>query len=853
MIKWFSEIKATQFNEVGGKGFNLSKMYNHGLNIPNGFVVTAAAYDEFIATNHLAGRIEAILQSDSPSQEKSCQIQRAIASGEMATTLKNALQAAIAKIGSGRVAVRSSATVEDLPGMSFAGQYSSYLNVTAKDLAEKVLLCWQSLWNERAIDYRRKHNVTADFSHAVVVQEMIEAHVSGVIFTANPLNGIRNEVLVNATFGLGEALVSGEVNPDQYRLDKQTGKLLEEEIADKDVLCRYAEEGIEYVPVDEDKRLQSSLTAAQLQTIVTEAQNIEADFGSPQDIEFAIDKQDNFYVLQAREITSLFPIDALEQDDKLRAYLCASSVMLGMKEPFTPLGFDWMSQMFPTIINVMTAQKEPLDNSFVKPAAGRIYVDMTYLLSRPFIGRQFGKAFASNDLPLADTMNAMLDQHAKQFSRQGIKLKIPWGIFKYSFKMIGTFRAVSKLKSDELYDEMKALGDALYEESRVQAKRLQTVEEKLTFGQTLLVEAFKLSQTQAMYCTAFTNLPKIEKKVRKWYGDRFDTTPLNYAFPDCITVALGMALNHLAKFFDEEAIEPTADHPQMVAFLEKFGHRSTIELDFGVPRWSEEPDYILNLVKSYMVDQMYVRNLAEQRQKEQQANQLIEDIYQALKKDKGERRARKFKKQITEARIAAGMREYPKFDIVRMLALAREIVLEVGREYTDEGLLDQPQDIFFLHLDDIRSKYQLQKKVRQHKVTYEKEMTRTHIPRIVLNTGETYYSAQKIDPNSKVLQGMPLSPGIYEGNIRVVSDPNDSKLQEGEIMVTESTNPAWTPLFITAKGLIMEYGGPISHGGIVAREYGIPAVVGISTAMQLFRDGQRVRINGETGTVEILE
>lgn len=853
MIKWFNEIDETEFNKVGGKGYNLSRMYNHGLNVPNGFVITAAAYDEFIASHNLAAKIEAILQREIGSKEQSGQIQAALAAQRLPDELVSTLQAAVAKIPSGRVAVRSSSTVEDLPGMSFAGQYSSYLNVTANDLAEKVLLCWQSLWNERAIDYRRKNNVTADFSHAVVVQEMIEAQVSGVIFTANPLNGIRDEMLVNATFGLGEALVSGEVHPDQYRLDKPTGQLLEEEIAQKEVLCQYAAEGLEYVPVADAKQSQSSLTAAQMQTIVAESQKIEAYFGSPQDIEFAIDAQNNFYVLQAREITSLFPIDELDHDGKLRAYLCASSVMLGMKEPFTPLGFDWMSQMFPTIINVMTAQKEPLDNSFVKPAANRIYVDMTYLLSRPFIGRQFGKAFAGNDLPLEDTMNAMLDQHAQRFSRQGIKFKIPWGIFKYSFSMIGTFRAVSKLETDELYDEMKALGDALYAESKAQAQHLQTVDEKLAFGQKLLVDAFKLSQTQGLYCTAFTNLPKLEKKVHKWFGDRFDTTPLNHAFPDCITVELGMALNYLAKFFDEEGLEPTAEHPKMVAFLEKFGHRSTIELDFGVPRWSEEPEYILNLVKSYMVDQMYVRNVAEQQHKAQQAKQLIEDIYQALKADKGERRAHKFREQIVAARVAAGMREYPKFDIVRMLALARKIVLEVGRDYVDEGLLEQPEDIFFLHLDDLKRKQGLREVVQEHKAAYEKEMARTSIPRIVLNSGETYYSAQKIDPNSKVLQGMPLSPGSYEGQIRVVFDPSNSKLQEGEIMVTESTNPAWTPLFITAKGLIMEYGGPVSHGGIVAREYGIPAVVGISSATSVLQDGQRVRINGETGTVEILD
>jgi len=853
MILWFNEIKETDFNQVGGKGYNLSKMLNHGLNVPIGFVVSASAYDEFIITNGLDSEIENILKSDQPTIEKSSQIKELFTRYPLSSQLTAVLHQAFAKIDSGRVAVRSSATVEDLPGMSFAGQYNSYLNVTEKDLVDKVRLCWQSLWNERAIDYRQKNNVTSNFSHAVVVQEMIDAQVAGVIFTANPLNGIRNEILVNASYGLGEAIVSGEVHPDQFRIDKNNGQLLEETIATKDVMCSYADDGINTGPVPTNLQSQSSLTPTQLQTIVSEANKIQDYFETPQDIEFAFDAEGTFFILQSREITSLFPIDTFDQDGKLRAYLCANTVLLGMKEPFTPLGYDLFSQMFPTIINVMTAQKKPIDSSFVKPAAGRIYADMTYLLSRKFIGKQFGKAFAGNDLPLEDTMNAMLDKHGKQFAKQGIKFKIPWGVFKYSFGMIGPYRKISKIPSDSLYDELKALGENLYQDSLTKAKTLQTVDEKIDFSQQALVNAFKLSQTQSLYCTSFTYLPKLEKKLSKMYGDQFDTNLLNQAFPDCITVELGMALNQLAKHFDTEQIEPTVNDPQMAQFLEKFGHRSSIELDFGVKRWSEDSAYIINLIKSYMVDQMYERNLAEQQEKEQQVNQLIEDIYQKMKKDKGEKKAQKFRKQITDARIAAGMREYPKFDIVKMLALARKVMLEVGQQYQEESLIDAPEDIFFLHVSDIKSKQNLKQIIEENKEAYDKEMARTSIPRIVLNTGETYYSAQKIDPNSKVLEGMPLSPGTYEGKIRVVFEPHNSNLQEGEILVTESTNPAWTPLFIAARGLIMEYGGPVSHGGIVAREYGIPAVVGISSATQVLKDGQRVRVNGEAGTVEVLD
>lgn len=851
-VKWFENIDKADFELVGGKGYNLSKMYRHGLNVPNGFVITTAVYDQFVAQNGLVETIDTVLASDQPTKEKSRLIKDHFRQYELSSNLETAILDAFNQFSRARVAVRSSATVEDLPGMSFAGQYSSYLNVMAQDLIAKVLLCWQSLWNVRAIDYRLKHNIHSQFSHAVVVQEMIDATVAGVIFTANPLNGIRDEILVNSAFGLGEAIVSGQVNPDQYRIDKENGRILAQEIAKKEIMCQYAQDGIESVPVAAAKQTQSSLSAAQLQTITSEAKKVQAYFGTPQDIEFAFDKDREFYLLQSREITSLFPIDAFDQDDKLRAYICANTVFLGMKEPFTPLGYDIFSEMFPTIINIMTAQKEPIDNSFVKQAAGRIYIDMTYLFSKNFIGRQFGKALSGNDLPLEDTVNKVIDDHGKQFSHQGFKFKIPWGVFKYGFNMMGPYREISKIPVAARYDAMKKLGEDLYQESKAKAATLTTVDERIAFSQSALVEAFKLSQKQALYCASFANMPKVEKKINKLYGDKFNTHLINLAFPDCITVELGMELNYLARFFAEAQIEPTADHPKMVEFLNKFGHRSSIELDFGVKRWSEDPSYVLNLIKSYMVDDMYARNIAEHEETTQQIDQLIEDLYQTMKVDKGERKAHKLKQQIEEVRIAAGMREYPKFNIVQMLALARTVMLEVGQQYQQEGLIDTARDIFFLRVADIRTKKDLRELVAKNKAAYEKEMARTNIPRIVLNTGETYYSAQKIDPNSNVLQGMPLSPGTYEGKIRVVFDPNNSQLQEGEILVTESTNPAWTPLFIAAKGLIMEYGGPVSHGGIVAREYGIPAVVGISSATERLRDGQMVRVNGETGTVEIL-
>ncbi|NBI30849.1 PEP/pyruvate-binding domain-containing protein [Chengkuizengella marina] len=854
MLKWFNSIEKGDFNLVGGKGYNLSKMYNLGIKVPNGFVITSETYENYVHSNGLQNRIKDILNSSQSTLEKSEAIKRFFSENLISDEVKKQIQIEMNKISSGRVAVRSSSTVEDLPGMSFAGQYNTYLNVTSKDVIEKVTLCWQSLWNERAIEYRMKNNISSDFTHAVVIQEMINAKLSGIIFSSNPLNGIRSELLINSSYGLGEAIVSGNVNPDQYTVDKISSKVIKKEIASKEIFCQYAENGIQFIPVQNNKKKVSSLEKHHIQMIVKETEKIQNYFRTPQDIEFAINDHDEFFIVQSRDITSLFPIEQFEDDGKLRAYLCVNTVMLGMKEPFTPLGFDMFSYTLPAIINIMTSRKKPIDQGFVKYADGRIFADITYLLSKKWIGNQFGKAFSGNDLPFEETMNRLIKQHGKQFANQDINFKIPWGIFKYGLTSIKNLREAKKVPVTERYDHMKAVGEAVIQEHKLKAMKLNKLEDKLEFLKVIMVNAFILSVSkQGWYCTDYMNLPKIEKQLKKMYGNRFDVTPLTKSFPGCISVELGMSLNKLAKYFDELQIEPTDHHPKVKELLNKFGHRSTVELDFGVKRWGEDPEYIINLIKSYMVDQMYERNIAEIDENAKKAELFIEEIYQTIKEDKGERKANKMRTMMMNYRIAAGMREYPKFDIIRMMTIARVVMLDVGEEFQKDGRLKEAQDIFYLRVNDIKYKQNLKPIVVKNKEIYHKQLTRTAIPRIVLNTGETYYSAQKFDPNRKVFQGMPLSAGVYEGKVRVVFDPKDSKLLEGEILVTESTNPAWTPLFITAKGLIMEYGGPVSHGGIVAREYGIPAVVGIPSATNLLKDGQFVRVNGETGTVELLE
>ncbi|QOR35102.1 hypothetical protein IMX26_16840 [Clostridium sp. 'deep sea'] len=434
MIKWFKDIKETDLLLVGGKGHNLSRMFKHGIDVPNGFVIESSAYDNYVTQHNLHQLINEILRKNN-CLVASQKIKQLFTVQKLSQSFVSIVKHEFSKISSGRVAVRSSSTMEDLPDSSFAGQYSSYLNVTKDSLIERIINCWQSLWNERAIEYRKKYCPKQDFSHAVVVQEMINSTTSGVAFTANPITGVRHEVVVNAAFGLGEAVVSGEVNPDQFILNKKNKQISKKELAKKLIKYVYASSGIKQCTLSELESQKASLTEQQLMQLLEVCVKTEKYFKKPQDIEFAFNDNE-LYIIQSRDITSLYPINNLEQDGKLRAYLGVGTVLLGMKEPFTPFGYDIISLMFPTVINVMTLLKKPLTASFVKYTGSRPYVDISYLLSSKFVSKQFAKAFSGNDIPLQDVMLHVINKHGKTFTNQGIRFKIPWGIIKYSFKML---------------------------------------------------------------------------------------------------------------------------------------------------------------------------------------------------------------------------------------------------------------------------------------------------------------------------------------------------------------------------------------------------------------------------------
>ncbi len=876
MLIWFDNEKSNQLNEVGGKAYNLSKMIRSGIDIPNGFTISSQDYENYIESNNLKSKIDLILSKEMPFSESAKEIQNLFHKDLISEELLAELGNAFSKLGAKQVAVRSSSTAEDLPGFSFAGQYSSFLNVTKDRLVESVINCWKSLWNERAIAYRKEHFKDNEFSHAVVVQEMVDAEISGVVFSSNPMNNDRNAYVINVSYGLGEAIVSGSIMPDQIicsvdelgtmktEMESRIGTKIETKIGTKKSKYVYSEKGIVEVAVAEELRTQLSMNLKQVSQLVNKAFEITSLYGQPQDIEFAFNKEGKLYILQSRNITSLYPVDHLKQDGKLRAYMAASTVLLGMKEPFTPLGADIYGGMFPTVLEVMTARKKKLPRDFVSYNSARIFVDISYMLSSKFVAKNFANAFSGSDLPLKLTMDQLLSEHGTRFRNQGIKFKFSpsliIGLMKYSFSMVRKMKGISKRTPEEKYAAIIGLGNEFVDEIEKKSVELETAKDILSYCDEIMLKAFKLTQRQALYCIEVGNYAKLEKKIKSIHGSKYNLDRLTYALPNCITVEMGLELNRLAQYFDEENVSVDAKHEKFRKFLSQFGHRGTIELDLGTKRWREDPTYLVNQVNKYITDKNYLKNLEDVKFKALGAQAFIEEVHKETSKVKSVKVANKLRNMMLSYRSAAGMREYPKYNIVQGLNTAKVMLLKLGDQMKEKGYIEDKEDIFYLHKNQILDVFDgkivdAKALIRGAKQNYFRELKRNSVPRFVLNTGKTYYShlSEPTEGRENILQGISLSSGIYEGNIRIVTDPLESDLKLGEVLVAESTNPAWTPLFMTAGALIMEYGGPLSHGGIVAREYGLPAVVGISTMSGNLKNGQKVRVDGNTGIVEILD
>lgn len=905
---------------AGGKAMNLARLVRAGLPVPFGFIVTTDAYRQFVAANDLQPFIVSLLADtntddpfslDAASAAIRAHFAAAPVPDELAVAIINAYHSLTTDRRS--VAVRSSATAEDLPDMSFAGQQDTYLNVVGDSvLLDAVLGCWSSLWTARAIAYRARNGIAQEgVALAVVVQAMVESEASGVLFTANPLTGQRGETVIDATLGLGEALVSGQVEPDHYVVDSVAGQIVEKRLGSK-ALTIHGQAAGGTITVHGDAAGVQALPDAAILDLARQGKRVEQDLyaGAPQDIEWAW-AEGRLFLLQARAITSLFPLPASLAERPLRV-LFSVNHMQGMLDPFTPLGQDFLAEAFLAISRLAGKQFTAASQRDVLIAAGRIYADITpglrHGLARRLVVRIPGVIEPGSEQALF----SLLDDPDLQPNQRGFSLAALRALAGIG-SVLGR-RAVLAI-GDPIGQRQEAAGllDAFIADATTRAAATTTLTERLALWRSLYDEfaesaGFKLLPLLMAGMMGFYQLRRL---ARRELGSDLLALEAARGLPNNVTTEMDLTLwtvaqvmrddpASAARFGSKDAAALAEDYragrlplPAQVAltaFMARYGMRGLAEIDLGRPRWREDPAYVIGVVQSYQrIDDPQQAPDVVFRRGAQVAEAAIEELVQAMPSAAEARLARLFASRM---RALAGMRETPKFTIIRMMGVVRAMLLRSGESLVAAGVLNAPDDVFFLHLEELetlaaagldgvapsggsaspgveasagsveadRLKPRLRDPgpwrglVADRRQVYEREKLRRQIPRLLLSDGRAFYEGLGAQVDSEgAIAGSPVSPGVVEGVVRVVLDPRTAQLVPGEILVCPGTDPSWTPLFLAAGGLIMEVGGLMTHGSVVAREYGIPAVVGVHEATTRLKTGQRVRVDGTAGRVILLD
>jgi len=702
--------------------------------------------------------------------------------------------------------------------------------------------------------------------------------VAGVLFTADPVTGRRHRAVVDSSHGLGEAVVSGAVNPDRFVVDTLTNRIVERRLGDKQLVVRaVAGGGTEQVAGPTDGS--ASLSDTQLWRLVTLGDRVERHYGAPQDIEWAIDDEGAAWLTQARPITTLFPLPPaaamISDGSRVRVYFCFSLAQ-GLHRPITPMGLSAFRLLASGVSDVAGAPvPDPLRGpALVTELAGRLFLDVTAMIRHP-VGRVvFPRMLDVMEARSAVVIRRLLDDpqlalrqggralFARRLARVAVRHRVPLVVLQALARPDAVHRRTARLEAG-LERQTRTLRDATAYQRLDAATRLLREEVApliprilpaaavgfglLGLAGRLLGEDAHPGDLQAVLRGLPHNVTT-QMDLSLWQV----ATQIRAAGDgDAATVAIRDGdVADLATRYRAGTLPPAAQRG-LEAFLRCYGHRAVAEIDIGMPRWRDDPSHLLGVLANYLrlppdaagPDREFRRGAAE-------ADAMIGTLQDRARR-RGRARAAAVGFSLRRTRQLAGLREMPKYLMVLAVAGARAELVMIGRHLAAEGRVAEADDVFFLDLRDVRAALDgadQRELVRRRRETYAQEMRRRCIPRLLLSDGTEPEAA--IEPAADgALRGTPASAGTVTAAARVILDPEGAHLEPGEILVAPSTDPGWTPLFLTAGGLVMEMGGANSHGAVVAREYGIPAVVGVPDATSRIATGQRVHVDGASGVV----
>jgi pyruvate,water dikinase len=785
------------------------------------------------------------------------------------------------------VAVRSSATAEDLPELSFAGQQDTYLNVIGvEQLLQAVISCWSSLWTARAIGYRLRNSIDHhEAALAVIVQEMVESAASGVLFTANPLTGWRSEAVIDGTLGLGEALVAGQVEPDQYVVDTHSEQILTKTLGAKKISTRGKPGGGVEV-LEENAAERQALPDGFILQLAEIGDQIQKEYGFPQDIEWAF-AGDQLYILQARPITSLYPLPQ-ESFDPLIVWFSFGAVQ-GILGAMTPLGQDAIRMAFSGAGNLFGARIRYDETDVLVSAGERLWVKISDLLRNPLGARVYETVLGFAEPSVRQILRTLSNDPRLGTGKGHLKLRSLGALLSFIFPLarravINTHNPQKARESFQAYFESQVVQPTITGEDKFArlAQRLQFMHVHISTALYRLLPRFIPVMGPGM--AALNLLSRLDGDQPSAQTDHgFSTTALEVTrgLPENVTTEMDLMLWQTARtiredpdssamFLEKDARSlaarylngtlPEAAQTALTEFMRRYGMRGVGEIDMGQPRWREDPTSIVQTLQSYIripddtaPDVLFARGA---QSAERAVGQLAE---QARQGPGGAIKARMVRAAAQRVRVLLGLRESPKFFIIRVMGIVRNELLASGDEFVADDIIERPEDLFFLHFHELqalanRDLRDWKALVAERRGTYERENLRKQVPRVLVSDGRAFYEGIGVVADTDtVISGSPVSPGVVEGIVHVIFDPRGAQLAPGEILVCPGTDPAWTPLFMAAGGLITEVGGMMTHGSVVAREYGIPAVVGVHQATTRLKDGQRVRVDGTAGKIMLLE
>lgn len=831
-VRGLHEVGRADVGAVGGKGANLGELSRlDGVQVPAGFCVTTDAFAR-VVTPTIAAPLDRLARLGPEDHEErralAATIRGDIERIELPGGLRQAISRALTALGEqAAYAVRSSATAEDLPGASFAGQQDTFLDVVGEPaILAHLRRCWASLYTERAVAYRDRNGFDArGVRMAVVVQRMLSPRAAGVLFTADPVSGNRKVTCIDGTLGLGEALVSGHVDADGYRVrdDLVVGRRGDLRVLDDEQITRLARLG----------------------------RRIEAHFGQPQDIEWCL-VDDEFHVVQSRPITTLFPIPETTEPGN-RVYISVGHQQM-MTDPLRPLGLSLFQS---TALRPMYA------------AGGRLFVDVTRELASPASRAMLLGGLGRHDPLIEDAVRTLLDR----------------GDFCETVEPVapgpGGPPAAPQLEDDpaivaDLVARNRASVEALERDiqGRTGADLLDFILEDVGRLKQLMTDPRSFAATMA----GFLASTWINAQMMAWLGEKNAADVLSQSAPGNVTSEMGLALLDVA-----DVIRP---YPQVIAWLQqaqddafwegllpleggreahdalrgwldRYGMRCAGEIDVTRTRWSEAPTTLVPLILANLRNFEPGAGGRRFESGRREAARKEEDLLSRLGElPDGEEKAAQARRMIHRLRTFVGYREYPKYGLVCRYFVYRRALLGEAERLVRAGVLGEREDMGFLTWAELREVVCTQavdpRLIQARKAEHERHRRLTP-PRVLTSDGEVVTGAyRRGELPAGALVGLPVSAGVVEGRARVLTDMADAQLEEGDILVTAFTDPSWTPLFVCIRALVTEVGGLMTHGAVIAREYGLPAVIGVVDATRLIKDGQRIRVNGTEGYVEIV-